>query len=368
MRLNTVDLKLAKSYAKDLLDPIKHGENATLFWWPGSGMTTIIKDILSSREILNENLGQLLNSMEIYQLWGHLSEKKTLLKLLESAGFDSVDSIAQRIHKSLKSGTEITFILGRIDDYSNTEKTKILQLFVKLVSINPRRVHLTFNLVDKVWFKSHLQNHKETLILANTMKIIPIPHETLLLDYIHDRADKYNVNIEEGDVKYIADTYGGILQLTKEYLRSSRDTTNIDVKLRLQWDFLPKRYQKAIKSTIQGEKVADVETINDLKAFGVSNLQLFNIHSHILDIDPERKVLTILTDGEKKLLNHFKSNTRALVDKDTVAELLRPDSYVETTHWAIDKAVSRFRKKLLKSGIDPEKLTTVKGKGYIWQD
>jgi hypothetical protein len=363
-----LDERIASYYAKMFLEPIKFGESATLFWYPGSGMTTIINDILNNKSIFKSNLGQLTKSIQIYKLWGHLTSKKNLNSLLTESGFQSEDAMFQSTETLLKEGTETVFILGRIDDYPNAEKVKILQMFVKLVSLNPRRVHLIFNTVNKPWFESNIEKHPETLIIANNMKIIPTLKDDLLKEYIIDNSNKYGFKGTEEEFSYIARTYGGILQLTKEYLRSYKDITNIEVKLRLQWDILPKKYKDIFKQLIQGEKVSDIKGLRDLEMFGVKDLELFSKHSNILDIDPEKKVLIVFTEGEKHLWEYFKKNSRKLVDKDIVTELLRPDSFSDTSLWAIDKAVSRFRKKLLKNGIDPERLRTVKGKGYIWQD
>ena len=368
MSLTKSDKSIAEYYGKLILKPIRCGENAIFFWWPGSGMTTIVNDIIGDKSILKSNLGNLVKSIKIITFSGHLVSSKNLNDLLLIAGYKNETEILISTQKLVNEGSEIVFILNRVDDYSNKEKIKILQLFTKLVSINTRRVHLIFNTIDKPWFEKHLEEYKESLILANTMQIIPILKDNLLQEYINETAKKYNLELTENESSYIANTYGGILQLAKEYLRSFRDTTNLDVKFHLQWELLPKEYKEVIKQLVQGEKVEKIEILTELEKIGVLKLDLFNKHSQILDINPEKKVLTVFTEGEISLWKYFKQNSRKLILKDTVAKLLRPENNSDTTLWTIDKAVSRFRRKLLNCGIDPEKLKTIKGKGYIWQD
>jgi DNA-binding response OmpR family regulator len=48
--------------------------------------------------------------------------------------------------------------------------------------------------------------------------------------------------------------------------------------------------------------------------------------------------------------------------------MLRPENGEDISLWAIDQAVSRFRKKLAEAGTDPELLKTIKKKGYIWSN
>lgn len=367
MKFTQLDEKIAMHYAEEILLPIKYGENATFFWMPGSGTTTIINDIFGSKKILKNKLGRLASNLKIFQLWGHLPNKKNLLGILNESGFKDKNHILNDCIKLLEEGNEIVYVIGRIDDFAEKEKIELLKLFVRLQSINPRRVHIILNLMNKPWFIKTLNENPEFVCLVNRMKILPVLKGDLLEQYIKEKSDLFNYKLSSDEIEFINKTYGGILQLTKEYIRSQGNSDTLELKLKVIWNNLPDSYKEILKQLASKKPIKYTnQDISDLKEFGIFNLKLFTNHKNILDINSDEILTQILTPEEFNLLNYFKKNSGEIIDKSIIIDILRPENNEEITFWAIDKAISRFRNKLVRSGIDPIILKTVKGKGYIW--
>lgn len=360
MKKVNLDQKIAEFYAPLVTEPIKYGESGVFFWFPGSGMTTILNDIFTSKILLKKHLGVLSNQLKIINIFGHLAEKRTLESLLNAGGFLNETELKKTTNNLLNEGFEVVFIIGRIDDYSTKEKLAVLKLFVKINAINSRRIHILFNTVDKPWFVKALNKNPELLVLANRLKIIPVLNDSLLTEYIINKAQGYNFNINLSTINYIQETYGGILQLTKEYLRSHGNTQLLDLKLKIIWNSIPKTYKDILKNKASKDSL-------DLKELGVIDLNVFKNNVRILESNPTKILNKILTTEELALYNYLKDHGSKTLSKDTIISILRPTKELDSTVWAIDKAISRFRKKLAKSGIDPTKFKTLKGKGYIWE-
>jgi hypothetical protein len=367
MKLSDLDKKLAEYYLPQIMEPIKYGENAVFFWFPGAGMTTILRDMFEDKILLRKSLGKLSSQVRIIQFWGHLADKKDSDSLLNEAGFANYSELKSSCTKLLNEGNELVYVVSRIDEYSDKEKLSILRLFLKLNSLNPRRVHIIFNSMNRPWFIKTLNQNAELMVLANRMEIVPVLKGALLDKYIKQRSDEYEYVVSSDEIKKISETYGGVLQITKEFLRSKGDLKTLELKLRVIWNALPKTYRQALKKQISGDSSKDTEeAISDLEKFGVLNLKLLSNHKKILDINPNEILRKIFTKEELNLWNYCRSHSGEFISKDTVINILRPENSNETSFWAIDKAISRFRKKLAKSGVDPEIFKTLKGKGYIW--
>ena len=75
-----------------------------------------------------------------------------------------------------------------------------------------------------------------------------------------------------------------------------------------------------------------------------------------------------LTQNEYKTLVLLYNNKKSLVDRDTLAKTIWGSVYLDKySNWAIDKTISRIRKKLSGLGFNKEMIQIVKGKGYKLQ-
>jgi len=196
---------------------------------------------------------------------------------------------------------------------------------------------------------------------------MPILKDDLLLQYIQDKSTQYQFSVDKQLLKQVMETYGGILQLTKEYLRAREELGTLELKLRIIWGCLPKSYQQVIENQIStnSTKIKSLAG-KDLTEMGVKDLKVFKEHRRVLNQNPNYLLPKLLTPEELKLWKYCETHPKELVGKDQLIEIIRTENSDEVSFWAIDQAVSRFRKKLARAGIDPELFKTVKGKGYIW--
>jgi hypothetical protein len=367
MGLLPIDIYVASKFAPKLLRPLKYGENGVFFWIPGSGMTTIVKNIFSSKAILRKYLPY-SNMSEIISFWGNVSTKRSFLDLLKSSGFNSYELLEEKALKLVDKGKELVCILGRIDNYPQNERISILKHFVRLTSLNRHRLHILFHSFDKPWFEEQISKYPELLLLANNMEIVPVLFSEDLKKYIREMGKVYEFNIGSSDLSKMMSTYGGMLQLTKEYIRSHSSNSNLDIKFKVNWNDFPKSYKSEIENRLNNQIPRKKSLAGcDLEKFGIIDLKVFSKHQSILNFNPENCLKKILTSSEEKFWDYLKSHQNSLISKDLVTEVLRPGVESEVSLWAIDQAVSRFRKKLTKAGVDADLLVTVKGRGYIWK-
>lgn len=358
---------IAEHYAPLITLPIKYGENGAFFWFPRSGMSTTIREIFSNKAILKQFLSGLSSRLTIIQFWGPTSDKKTAASLLSASGYSQLSNLHQVVSHTLDSGKEVVLILAHIDDFPSQEKKQLFRQFLRLNAINPRRVHILYFSFDKPWFESLITKNPEFMTLAQNLEVVPLLKGQLLNQYITDRASHFGLPITAKLRSYLATTYGGILQITKQYLRLPHNTTNLELKLRSLWLALPNTYRIVIETSMTKKQITSTPAVQDLSKFGVLPLKLFSKHWSVLVHDPSQILPHLLTPEENSLLEHIRQNPNKEISRESVISLLRPNSHENTTDWALDQTISRLRKKLARAGIDPDQLKTLKGRGYIWK-
>jgi len=361
-----IDNLIADHYSALILNPIKYGESGVFFWFPGCGMTSIEQDIFANKSILKKNLQGLTSRLKVWQLWGHLAEDKTADGWLR-LGFESEEILVKNIHEVLEKGDEVVLVAGKIDNFDEIERIKILKILLNVLEINKRRVHIVLNLLNKPWWDRVLKTHPEFVALANRLEMVKTLPDNLLDIFISENSQKFGISFGKEKISTLKNEYGGILKLVKESLRSYGQEQGIEMKMRVVWDSIPVEYQEAIKNNvITRRRVPKTKIEKELVEFGVWNLNGFKKNYALLLSNPENILAKTLTEEENKLWKKLTANPGTLIYKDEVITILRPMTGDDLTLWAVDQAVSRFRKKLKCAGIDSDQLMTKKGKGYIW--
>lgn len=369
MGLSSIDRKIALNYAHKVLKPVSFGESGIFFWFPGSGMTTILHDIFQTKEVIKETIVGLSSRIVISQFWGNVAMKNSLEGLFESSNFGEYKMLENYANEVLKKGNELVCVIGRIDNFPEVEKIKILKTFVKLNSINRRRIHIILNLVDKPWLENTIVRYPEITSIANSMEIMPLLNGSLLTNFIKQRSLEFGSKLSKGEMKDIVENYGGLLSLIKEHLRSGKSGSSLQhLKLKVLWKDVPNSYKDAFENIFfDSKKEIQKFQTNDLEAFGVLGVQVIKNLWFMLNEDSKSLLNKMLSDTENTLLEHLDKHKGKVLTKDEVINILWPENIGDISFWAVDQAISRFRKKLIRVGIDPDRLRTVKGKGYVWQ-
>jgi hypothetical protein len=356
-KLSSLDMAIAAHYAEAILRPIRYGENGMFFWWPGSGIGTIVEDCFRSTILRKKYLGGLHSRIKVLLFWGQLTELKTAESLLDLEGFPTIKKLMEFCKYTVRKGNEVVCVVGRFDNYPENEKVTILRTFLRLHAAYVHRVHILIQSCDKPWFESLIRQNSEFLALSNTIEVMPVLSGKILEKYIETRAKEFGLLVSEKTKKYLIKTYGGILQLVKEYLRSAGRVNTLEVKLAAGWQALPGTYKDAIKQA---------KVLPDFKLFRVDKLQVFQVHRTVVCNNFEENLSKLLTVEEQILWKKLKANLGKVMLRHEVAGILRPSNTEDISEWAIDQAMSRFRKKLIEAGVDSDVLKTLKGKGYIW--
>lgn len=355
-------------FAPQLLKPLKYGENGVFFWIPGSGMSTIVRNVFTSKILLQKHLSGFAKNVKILLLWGDIAESSSLIGLLNSQGFSDFAALEQQVLSWLKSGREVAIVAGFIDIFPEAEKLSLLRHLLRLSAHNRRRVHLIFHSVNKPWFEAQLANRSELFTLANSLEIVPLISGDLLSRYISEFSATYGFSLSAKQRQNLASTYGGILQLVKEYLRSHGPSPLLDTKIRADYQLFPASYRQEIEDHLfHSRSRIHSSAYRDLCEFQAWDLQIFSKHRHILNSDPARLLDQNLTPSEKSFWQQLSSHPGKVFSKEDTINLLRGEHPEDVSLWAADQAVSRFRKKLLRAGLDPSHLKTLKGRGYLWQ-
>ena len=87
-----------------------------------------------------------------------------------------------------------------------------------------------------------------------------------------------------------------------------------------------------------------------------------------MEEDPKNILLKSLSKKELQILKVFMGSKNKIVTKEKLGNIIwKGNIEAAYSDWALDQAVSRFRKKLTKLGFSKDTLATVNGKGYIWR-
>lgn len=84
-----------------------------------------------------------------------------------------------------------------------------------------------------------------------------------------------------------------------------------------------------------------------------------------LQIQDELIKLDVLSRQEQKIYIEMRRRANSIISRDEIATILwKEKSYDKYSDWAIDKMISRLRKRLILSGSSACAIKTLKGKGY----
>jgi hypothetical protein len=367
MGLSRLDTKIALYYAQKLVKPIKYGESGVFFWFPGGGMTSEVRDVFGGKAILRQVLGGLASRLVVCQLWGHICLDKTAVGLLQAAGYESFTQLEKMAEETVQKGKELVVVIGRIDDFGDSEKISILRQILKVNSINRRRIHVIINSYDKPSFERILADYPELLSLGNCLEIMPVLTGNLLSEYVETRCGEFEFAASAKTKEMIKKDYGGWLRVTKEFIRSKGLPGNLELKLGMMWKSIPADYRGELLKAVKNRAGYKSKVWEDLEKFGVTELQVFTKHKQVFVDNPELALSSYLTQAEMAFWTYVTAHAGQVVEKETVIELLRPNNTDEVSLWVVDQAMSRFRKKLARVGVDPDQLKTIKGRGYKWR-
>ena len=375
-----VDLKIAQFYAPYVLGSLKYGENRLCTWFPGSGKTNAISDLFSSSHILKTHLKNLYPRLvfvhfsaidsdlglanEILQRLIYKLDPKSPNSLVSNPSQKIVD-ICQQI---IDQGKEVVFVGNEIESLDQTEYQKLVNSLARIVLCQKSRIHSILNLKNKDRFNLALSKNNSLFTLANSQVHIPLLRGNLLDELLEKIIANYHRDIPASAYIDISQKTGGVLTLTKELLRNYPEPGELDLKFNDCLKHLSTEYKKVFQLLIEKHHRLPViyrKAKKELENIGALHLTIFRQKYSYFGSNPKTTLKKLINPVEQKILQLFDKNQGKLVTRDQLINTLS-DPTREYSDWAIDQIISRFRKKMSLSGIDPSDLTTVKGKGYKW--
>jgi hypothetical protein len=371
--LSGIDKDIANFYAPKFLEGLKYGENQVNIWFPGSGKTVIINDILSDKNLLKDILGKSSSRLEIIQYScsntlnptaeSILIEIAKKLKVEISADKDNIilDIINHCKDIVDKKDKIFVFVGTKYEDMELQEFKKLLVSISRIVSENRRCFFSILNIVDREILQKIVSEKPSAHAIITRVKTMPLISGKLLESYIRQRFKEYNKIVSQSDINMISSKTGGILFLTRELIRNFPNEGQLNERLLSIWGKLSVKYRELLLNNIGNQE-------GDLFEIGATNLSIFKSKIEFLESDPEKSMLNQLNETELGLYRLFKSKKGNLITRDQIAQVIWGKKYEERySDWAIDQTMSRFRKKIQKYYLPKETVKTIKGEGYKWK-
>ncbi len=392
--------KYINSLAGKLLEPIKRGESAFIRWFPGHGKTILLQTISDNKFLLKKYLGTFFKRFIFIKVEGPifsfidvvdyfnyivfiLSETLIKKKLLKSKNntqaspnslINTIKKIAELCKLAIENGNEIVFLIDGIDDFPEGQLKEIFNGWEYIIEANRERIHTHINVNKRqIYEKSVTQSG-----LIQNIIHIPLPNRQESKYFIRYYVKKWKLQFTRETSDYIFKVCGNDPVLLKESLRIYKKSHNKKINLLEEPTLLLKakidfaqlsEIEKAIVTEVvktnyiqnhQRRVAEDLEEANFWNKRHDVPLALQKIISETegiqeLKYDKTNKVLKYgsfnlgkkLSDKEYNILFLLYKNRGEIISRDKIAETLwgekMPDLYSD---WAIDKTISRLRKKL----------------------
>lgn len=387
--------------AKKLLEPVKRGESAFIRWFPGHGKTSILNTIFSDKELLKKYLGDYFKRFIFVKIDGYIFSALDIPNffiyvqntLSDSLGQNknknsqiipispiplplilTIKKIIDLCRKAVENGLEIVFVIDAIDEFSDDKLKDIFTGWEYIVESNRERIHSHTNvnrqdIIDDVVTQSGLIQNIISISLPNTEEC---------KYFISYYLKKWNFKISRSEELQILSTCGHDPTLIKEALRiflnnpersiNLLEYPTLLIKAKNNFNLLSTQEKSAVENRLKSDKISPIQkaTAKSLSEanFWENNFRIPPIFERIIikkeaikELSYNRKANT-LTFGEinlKKKLSRKEygiilllyRRKGKLVTRDEIAECIWSNKLLDLySDWAIDKTISRLRKKM----------------------
>jgi len=312
--------------------------------------------------------------------------------------------IKRKIKEYIEKNVHVIIIIGEFNrlNYPLTFFNNLQSLW----QIGRDKIHFLFVVTQNIFGETSLPKFGELAeLITQNIIYFPLLSTSDSLFVVERLNKKYHYHVSENKKKEIIKLAGGHPMLIRACLRAlSKLPTATENELK---DYLSQRFETKIilediwKSLSQKEKIFLSTLITIPKVFpenldfllkmrliyqekGQNKLfsPLFEtylksqkINESVLSLDKSGDILLNnqpveekITLYEYRLLTQFLQNPQKVITRDQISEILwGKDSFQKYSDWAIDQRICFLRKKLKILGISPNRLQTIKGRGYRWQ-
>lgn len=379
---------MSETTFKKVLDLVLAGENICVRWLPRGGMSHFSHQLINKLAFTDYASEKEVAKVE-FVLLDCENEFEDIMPEIE----DQLDITVGE--KNLRKAALILSRAGKklyviVDNFKFDPK--IYQFLNRLRNTRFDTIRFIF-LTRYSDFEEILKSEEDivTIFLHNIV-------DTSYLNEEHSRewlnliAKELDVEIGKKDIENIIEVCGGVPILLKNYIRAFKNYS--DHKKTISSDSF-KSILKGLWKNFSNKEALIIKQISLTGSVRSPYPNVFDYmkkHNLILDdnsmfgswpellLSDESREIEVLVLGTefiwedynftnrltKKeytiLLELFNSDT--YLTRERAAKILYPN-YKDYSDWAIDKAVSRLRKKLEEIGIGGDKIQTLKGKGYL---
>lgn len=395
------------------------GKFCQLVCIPGAGKATILRLLAHNRNLLRFHLKEkekpvrfiYLNLLE-FTNYQEAEIAKFLLLSLDAEAPSTNDSLLlikqlnENINKLALAGQTLIFLFDHFDEFQNKLPRSFFQILRSAASIAKYKFAAVFatrrdlrELVDPAIAKEFYD-----FFVGNTiyLKI----YDKVASDFMLSQIEEvFKRKIPPKDKEAIISITGGHAKLTKVLAESRlRENIALDVQTLLEtpivhaallelWLFLTAHEQRVLTLIAQkalrekdatAENLIKLNLINNFLAFTIPLLAEFiktmapsvTLQKIFYDANTkeimkgENTISDLLSPQEYRLLRLLIENEGHLFERDEIIRSVWPDVKVleGISDEAIDQLVYRLRKKIEDEPNNPKHVTTVKGRGFRFQN
>lgn len=400
----------SERYLEDLaariFEPLVRYESAFIRWFPGNGKTILLQHIFSSKRLLSKYFGNRSQRIHVIHiknyifsgeeindyfqnvyeecceifLKNHLSFYRKSSKNLPSKSLIyTLKRIIEVCRKVADLGYEIVFVVDSVDDLSGDIARRIFIAWEQIIEGNRLKFHIHINAVRR----SILRDYITQPLLIQNIITVPLPDRRECNHFINYYLNRWNIRLDEDSMFNIFGACGNDPSLIKEVLRLYRlhparvtqyaTEQTLLLKAKINFSYFDEQEKAVIENMVKKNRISPFQkTIADelvhlnfwnyrYESPGLIETVILN-HDHGSEFSFNRNENSIvfngiilknkLTAAEYSILKLLYKKKKEVTGRDEIAECLwRGKSLDNYSDWAIDKVISRLRRKLARLGF-----------------
>ncbi|OGM15012.1 hypothetical protein A3D84_01950 [Candidatus Woesebacteria bacterium RIFCSPHIGHO2_02_FULL_42_20] len=419
MKLNTAFTDdYIMQVSKQIFAPVTVGESVFCRWFPGHGMTVRMMQIFSDESFLKIGFGEkygktilvridasdfAIDPLHLFFMYvkKKLADELSKFKItsnVKEANFARrtpptvfiIQEIGNMCIKAVDKGFDVVFII-EVGNFKSKLERELFSAWARIVERHLDKIHTHINGENR----KLLDRGALPAVLIQSMITVALPDKKECDHYVNYYEKLWAMKLSTRQINKIFEVCGHDSWLIKEALRGIKDAKSVNdlvvdpnllLKAKIQYELYGDGEKEVMETMfIKGkipksmEKIAlELENVN----FWGKDRKIMRIIEQVivqrgaageLNINPKDEKLYLgsidisqkLSPIENKILAHLFEGEGKIVGRDAVAKLIwesrMEDKYSD---WAIDKTISRLRKKLsLYTNLYT--ITTKKKKGFV---
>lgn len=404
-----------KLFEKTILPFFLAGESVTAMWIRHGGRSRAMTHLAQYSEYFGfRALGNykivLIDNDELVEktpfsyfrlVFNSLNGKKRFTNPGEKTYF----ALKEKVKEMVSQNQHLILILGKFDelDFPSTFFNNLYNLW----AFDKFRVHFIFPVTKNIFAKDIFPKYDQLKeLLSQNIVYFPVFSQTnawLGMDYF---GQKYGYRTDEKTKETVFKFSGGHPSLIKacqrilsasfpsspaKCLEFLSEQWEIKVILEDIWNSLEPEEQTLLKKVVLGNlpknfpipdrflqlgmvKKTEQKSPEVFSPLLVKFIKELPLEKNEVSLNPQTGEILVgnqppaekISLQEYHLLINFLQKTRQVVSRDEIADILWNKSEEKYSDWAIDQIISQLRKKIVLLGASPNKLQTIRGRGYRW--